>query len=84
MNLETLFRHYPKILSALEENGEPFTGPSLFIRGGNSDYILDEDEQDIQRLFPEATLVTVPEAGHWVHAEKPEELFQAVSGFLEG
>lgn len=80
MNLPVLHRDYPHILSAVK--GEPFTGPSLFIRGERSDYIQDADWPLIQTLFPQAELATVPGAGHWVHAEAPKILLEEVSRFL--
>jgi pimeloyl-ACP methyl ester carboxylesterase len=46
--------------------------PTLFIRGGNSNYILDEDFESINAQFPNASFETIPNAGHWLHAENPE------------
>ena len=43
----------------------------------------DEDWPEIQRLFPKAELVTIPGAGHWVHAEAPDAYYQAVVAFME-
>ncbi len=57
--------------------------PILFVRGGKSDYINDEDEQVIKKQFPNAKTVTVSNAGHWVHAEQPGPLHDAVTGFLK-
>ncbi|MFT4779969.1 MAG: pimeloyl-ACP methyl ester carboxylesterase [Flavobacteriales bacterium] len=51
---------------------------TLFIRGGKSDYILDEDEAALNHYFPNYQLATIPEAGHWLHAEAPET-FYAIS-----
>jgi pimeloyl-ACP methyl ester carboxylesterase len=62
----------------------PFLKPALFIRGANSRYIKPEKDMDlIQKLFPAATLETIADAGHWVHAEKPQELFNQVVNFIE-
>ena len=61
----------------------PFEKPALFIRGGLSDYITAEDKlTDIPALFPNSQVATVPDAGHWVHAEKPEEVFSLVKSFV--
>ncbi len=49
-----------------------FEKPTLFIRGGNSNYILDEDFEAIKAQFPYASFETIPKAGHWLHAENPE------------
>jgi pimeloyl-ACP methyl ester carboxylesterase len=83
MNLPAIVRHYPEILDNVR-TAEPFTGPTLFIRGERSDYVQDADWPATQQLFPNAELATVAGAGHWVHAEQPELLFGLVSGFLEG
>jgi pimeloyl-ACP methyl ester carboxylesterase len=55
--------------------------PTLFIRGSLSDYILDSDIQEIENLLPDSQLVTIENAGHWVHAEAPEEFTDAVLSF---
>ena len=54
----------------------------LFIRGASSHYILDEDIGLIKDTFPTATLETVENAGHWVHAENPREVIDLVKNFL--
>jgi pimeloyl-ACP methyl ester carboxylesterase len=54
----------------------------MFIRGGNSDYISDTDWEEIYQQFPHASLVTIPNAGHWVHAEQPDALYEVVKQFL--
>ena len=59
-----------------------FEKPTLFIRGGNSKYIKDEDWADIQKHFPNAVLETIPNVGHWLHAENPKLFFEITSGFL--
>jgi len=55
---------------------------TLFIKGGGSDYISEEDKNSIGRQFPNSRVATVEGAGHWVHAEAPEELIDLVGGFL--
>jgi len=69
--------------------GEPlpansvFEKPTLFIRGGNSNYIKDTDMELIKKHFPQATLETVVNAGHWLHAENPKEFFEKTLVFLK-
>ena len=68
-----------------ETVGPPFLKPALFIRGGLSDYVsADDKRRGIPALFPNSEVVTVPDAGHWVHAEKPEEIFRLVRDFVLG
>lgn len=55
--------------------------PTLFIAGAKSHYILPSDENVIKTYFPQAQILFFPNAGHWVHAEAPKELFDAVINF---
>jgi pimeloyl-ACP methyl ester carboxylesterase len=55
--------------------------PTLFIRGELSGYIRDEDIAELEERFPDSQLVTIAGAGHWVHAEAPEEFLDAVLSF---
>jgi esterase len=59
-----------------------FEGPTLFLRGSESDYILDEDIDNIQEHFPNCKLDTIQGAGHWLHAEKPAEYLKVTLDFL--
>jgi esterase len=61
----------------------PYIGPTLFIDGESSDYILPEHHVEMRRLFPHGTLKTVANAGHWVHSEKPEAVQRLVGNFLK-
>jgi pimeloyl-ACP methyl ester carboxylesterase len=56
--------------------------PTLFIKGGKSNYITKEDEPLIARHFPNAEIRIIPNAGHWVHAEKTKDFYDNVQGFL--
>jgi len=60
-----------------------FDRPTLFIRGGTSNYILDSDMPSIKKFFPASELVTIPKVGHWLHAENPKLFFQFTREFLK-
>lgn len=62
--------------------GHEFSGPVLWIRGENSDYITDADAPAMRALFPKTVKITVKGAGHWVHAERPDEFVVALRTFL--
>ena len=64
------------------EGDVTFEGTTLFIAGSKSDYITDEDHDLIREHFPKALIASVKDAGHWVHAEKPNELGEMVMEFL--
>jgi pimeloyl-ACP methyl ester carboxylesterase len=52
--------------------------PVTFIRGLNSDYISDDDIPVIKEIYPEARVIGIPGAGHWLHAEQPEKFVEAI------
>ena len=55
--------------------------PTHFLRGGNSDYINSTDELIINKHFSDFSIATIDGAGHWLHAEKPEQFYNEVMGF---
>lgn len=82
MNLPVLYDAYEAIRGPVDSDFG-YDGPTLFIRGSESNYILEEDWMDIHDHFPEARLETLEGAGHWLHADKPQEFFKVASDFLE-
>jgi esterase len=64
--------------------GATFGGPTLFVAGERSSYVRPEYRPAIERLFPQARIVQVPEAGHWLHAERPDAFLALVTPFLAG
>jgi pimeloyl-ACP methyl ester carboxylesterase len=82
LNLEAINQSMDLLFDGISSESQ-YKGPSLFIRGGKSDYVKDADLPLITGLFPEAALKTIPGASHWVHADAPEELCYLLSGFLE-
>lgn len=81
MNLDALYSQYAHIRGPVQ--GLRSDSDILFVRGGNSDYITDSDWPSIVSIFPRAKLETIQGAAHWVHAEKPEALFQVMYTFLQ-
>jgi esterase len=57
--------------------------PVLFLKGSNSNYIIPEDYAAIRRIYPEAQIIEIPNAGHWLHAEQPQLFFEAVLKFIQ-
>ena len=80
-NLNLFKAHPERIGKALPEEPIIHT-PTLFIRGLESSYIEDEDLITLQRQYPNFELVSIPNAGHWLHAEQPIVFGEAVSKFL--
>lgn len=81
INLPVIHKNYRHLIAANSEKGI-FAGPTLFIKGGNSDYIQEQQRDAILSRFPKAAVKIVPETGHWLHAEKPELVARLVQRFL--
>lgn len=79
MNIAVLEREMVNILAALSSK-EVFL-PTLFIRGALSNYILDQDIDDLEDQFSDFNLVTIENSGHWVHSESPTEFLNSVLEF---
>ncbi len=59
-----------------------YEGPTLFLRGDRSEYILPNDFPEIKKHFPKAEIDTISNAGHWLHAENPKQFFEKSLHFL--
>jgi esterase len=62
---------------------KPIDTPTLYLRGGNSSYITDADQADIAQHYSQVQFATIPDAGHWVQAERPAEFLDIVNDFLQ-
>lgn len=80
-NLPALVNNYPTLMD-WEQLPGVFDGATLFIKGGTSDYLLPEYQARILALFPGAKARIIPDAGHWLHAEKPLLFNKLVVDFL--
>lgn len=80
-NLPVISRKLIEV-SAATDSPAPCLIDTLFIRGEKSSYITGADEAEIASVFPNVNIVTIPGAGHWVHADKPDAFYAAVMEFL--
>ena len=81
INLEVLKAQVSEVGEALPST-LVFKKDTLFLRGDKSEYISAADEALIKIQFPSATLKTISNAGHWLHAENPVEFFDRVCTFI--
>jgi len=84
LNVSALLSKLDRITQGIPSGeNDPVEGfPVIFIKGGNSDYLPDEDFRDILRVFPAAELIIIPGAGHWIHSDKPEEVISNIKRLL--
>jgi len=81
LNLDVLETEMSKIVGWPGTTGL-FEGPTLFLTGGLSHYVKPEARGTIRTLFPNAHFAKIPEAGHWLHADKPRAFEDTVRAFL--
>ena len=79
VNAPVLQDQVGQVMMASDAN---YPGPTLFLAGEKSDYILPQDHAQIASQFPQAIVKTIPKAGHWLHAENPVAFASEVADFL--
>ena len=82
LNLQAINENLLSVFEGVNVSGI-FPGPTLFIRGGLSDYILENDIGELKSKFPGAEVKTIANASHWVHADAPGEFYGLVKNFLD-
>lgn len=80
-DLGSITRNYDEILAEMPR--ESCDTVALFVRGERSNYVTQEDLPEIEARFPHYVLRTIANAGHWLHAEKPEEFFNVTLDFIK-
>jgi len=83
-NLDALLEHMKDVNTQVvtPQAKVPFDDRCLFLCGGNSTYVTNEDYHSIREVFPNAVFSHIPQCGHWVHFEKPNEFLQHIKDYL--
>ncbi|HSY77890.1 MAG TPA: alpha/beta fold hydrolase [Bacteroidia bacterium] len=81
-NYEVIKQNIKNVSDATPMPFDPIELPVLFVKGEKSDYIFPSDIKLMNSMFTNAKLITISGAGHWVHADKPQDFFKEVSEFL--
>uniref|UniRef100_A0A4X2K772 sn-1-specific diacylglycerol lipase ABHD11 n=2 Tax=Vombatus ursinus TaxID=29139 RepID=A0A4X2K772_VOMUR len=81
VNAENLWQQQNLFLDSLHIQGV-YRGPTLFLRSANSSFIPSSHYSKIKLLFPEAQFQTIPDAGHILHIQKPQEFMNSILSFL--
>ncbi len=84
INLPVLAAHigeladFPAIAPACSYDGQ-----ALFLYGERSPYRQAAHDQEVYRLFPNAEIVAIPGARHWLQVDQPERLTAEIHRFLD-
>lgn len=82
INVDVLERDYENIIAPID-SGRTYQGPALLIKGELSRYVKPEDGTLLEEYFPKIKHITILGAGHWVHADRPDEFEHVVRHFME-
>jgi pimeloyl-ACP methyl ester carboxylesterase len=82
INLDILKEHVEEVGEALPTHAK-YNGETLFLRGDKSEYIGEHDESIIKNHFENASIVNIKNAGHWLHAENPEDFYDEAISFIK-
>jgi len=87
INVAALLNNLEKIMEGEERKSiidQSVSGfPVIFLKGSDSDYILPADYKYILKLFPAAEIIVVENAGHWIHADRPDKVIESLKRLLE-
>jgi esterase len=81
LGLQNIYNNYETIIDGVKLSW-PFSNPALFVTGDRSKYVLADDQLDILSMFPNTSFTEISNAGHWVHAENPNDFYNTIFNFL--
>ncbi len=88
LNAPSLLDNLDRIMEPIdmkEAMVQPVTGfPVIFLRGSDSDYLPPEDINGIRKVFPAAEFHEIAGSGHWVHADRPDEVIRNLRRLIDG
>jgi pimeloyl-ACP methyl ester carboxylesterase len=86
MDPASLYNNIENLMAGIDMSeaiNHPVTGfPVIFLKGSESDYLSLSDMAQIKKVFPAAELTEIKGAGHWIHADRPEEVILQIRKFL--
>ncbi|MFC7367965.1 alpha/beta fold hydrolase [Vreelandella zhaodongensis] len=81
VGLDEIQRGYETIIGK-PDGDRAFDGPTLVLKGADSNYVADDMLPALREVLPKARIVTLKNAGHWLHADQPEAFQQAIDAFI--
>ncbi len=83
LNIGALEQNLEQMLLGVDvDAGSAKNADVLFIRGERSDYIPIHQVFRLKEVYPRSTVISIHQAGHWVHAEQPVQFIGALKMFL--
>jgi len=82
LNINSIEKNIGNIMGGLPDTNITIDVPTLFLKGELSDYITEKDHPLIKKIFPRSEVITVHNAGHWLHARQPKVFIEKTMEFL--
>lgn len=82
LGLDAIVDQYSEILAFKPPAKAQFDKPVLFVKGADSNYIVESHREQVMALFPTAQLKAIQHTGHWLHAQKPVQVLHVMERFL--
>ena len=76
-NLRSLSKNIGNIGKKIESDNQ-FNADVIFIKGEKSEYINESDKESINILFPNSKFYIIPNAGHWLHVDNPNDFLSVL------
>ena len=83
INIESIEQNIISIMSSIPDTNITINTPALFLKGEMSDYITEKDFPLIRKIFSKSEIITIPNAGHWLHARQPKLFIEKTLDFLK-
>lgn len=81
INVQALKNYRKNVEFNVSDNA--YSGKTLFIKGGKSDFLTLEDIPFIEKYFPNYSLDTILDGDHYLHYTRPQEFLSSITRFLE-
>lgn len=82
VHLDSIRQNYAHIAGPIVFQ-HPVNHETWFVRGDHSDYITDADVNELKAVFVNMKIITLQNAGHWVHADQPEAFSKLVIQLIQ-
>ncbi|MBI9036595.1 MAG: alpha/beta fold hydrolase [Bacteroidales bacterium] len=81
INMESIYSNIDRVYEGINVEST-FDGPTIFIRGGISTYVSEDDYLEIKKYFPNSKIHTIENASHWVQVDAPDQFIALIDGFI--
>ena len=83
VNVPILKNTYTREFSVPNDVDITYPKKTLFIKGGQSNFIQEQDIPLIKKYFPKSTIEIIPKGDHWLHHSQYEAFVRVVKDFIE-